>query len=189
MARRSNSARLRQGSRSRAANSPRIPTRRAPRGLRAAPPDTCKRGWRRRCWARSRPASSTRTSGGSARSACSGASAGRGGEFRDAGGPRARARRRRRRVVRDGGGHDSAGDSEIGESEGERLREGLRLEEVRGKREERYGRYVRPLDRKRDVMAVEVDRRMRALTGTQQAEARRILGAINGSDTFKHRTE
>ena len=60
---------------------------------------------------------------------------------------------------------------------------------MRGKREERYGRYVRPLDRKRDVMAVEVDRRMRALTGTQQAEARRILGAINGSDTFKHRTE
>ena len=28
---------------------------------------------------------------------------------------------------------------------------------MRGKREERYGRYVRPLDRKRDVMAVEVE--------------------------------
>ena len=65
----------------------------------------------------------------------------------------------------------------------------LRLEEVRRKREERYDRNVRPLDRKRDVLAAEVDRRMRALIGTQQAEARRILGAITGGDTFKYRTE
>ena len=65
----------------------------------------------------------------------------------------------------------------------------LRLEEVRRKREKRYDRYVRPLDRKRDVLAAEVGRRMRALIGTQQAEARRILGAINGSNTCKYRTE
>jgi phytoene dehydrogenase-like protein len=64
-----------------------------------------------------------------------------------------------------------------------------RLEEVRRKREERYDRYVRPLDRKRDVLMAEVDRRMRALIGTQQAEARRILGAINGAATFKYKTE
>jgi hypothetical protein len=30
---------------------------------------------------------------------------------------------------------------------------------------------------------------MRALIGTQQAEARRILDAINGSTTFRDRTE
>ena len=54
----------------------------------------------------------------------------------------------------------------------------LKLEGVRRKREERYDRYVRPLDRKRDVLAAEADRRMGALNGTQQAEARRILGAI-----------
>jgi hypothetical protein len=65
----------------------------------------------------------------------------------------------------------------------------LRLEEVRRKREERYDRYVRPLDRRRDVLAAEVDRRMRALSGTQQAEARRILGAIDGGDAFKYRTD
>jgi hypothetical protein len=63
----------------------------------------------------------------------------------------------------------------------------LRLEEVRRKREERYDRYVRPLDRKRDVLAAEVDRRLRALIGAQQAEARRILAAINGG-TSKCRT-
>ena len=65
----------------------------------------------------------------------------------------------------------------------------LRLEEVRRKREERYDRYVGPLDRKRDVLSADVNRRMRALIGTQQAEARRIFGAINGATTFKHRTE
>jgi hypothetical protein len=31
--------------------------------------------------------------------------------------------------------------------------------------------------------------RERALSGSQQAEARRILGAINGSGTFKYRME
>ena len=29
----------------------------------------------------------------------------------------------------------------------------------------------------------------RALIGTRPAEARRILGAINGATTFKHRTD
>jgi hypothetical protein len=65
----------------------------------------------------------------------------------------------------------------------------LALETVRRKREERYDRHVRPLDRKRDILAAEVDRRMRALIGTQQAEARRILAAINGGDPFKYRTQ
>jgi guanyl-specific ribonuclease Sa len=48
---------------------------------------------------------------------------------------------------------------------------------------------VRPLDRKGDVLAAEVDRRMCALIGTQPAEARRILGAINGGGAFTYRTE
>lgn len=54
----------------------------------------------------------------------------------------------------------------------------LKLEAVRRKREERYERYVRPLDRQRDVLAAEVATRVNALTGGQHAEARRILGAI-----------
>jgi hypothetical protein len=57
----------------------------------------------------------------------------------------------------------------------------LALEAVRRKREERYDRYVRPLDRQRDVLAVEAATREMALSGGQQAEARRILAAINGS--------
>ena len=65
----------------------------------------------------------------------------------------------------------------------------LALEAVRRKREERYDRFGRPLDRKRDVLSAEVDRRMRALIGAQQAEARGILGAINGGGTFKYKTE
>jgi hypothetical protein len=63
----------------------------------------------------------------------------------------------------------------------------LALEAVRRKREERYDRYVRPIDRKRDALAAEVAARERALSGGQQAEARRILGAINGGDTFECR--
>ena len=65
----------------------------------------------------------------------------------------------------------------------------LALEAVRRKREERYDRLVRPLDRKRDALAVEVAARERALSGGQQAEARRILGAINGGSTLRYRTE
>ena len=84
---------------------------------------------------------------------------------------------RRRRLVGEGDECDDGGDSEVDESEGERyVKAVLALEPVRRKREERYERYVRSLDRKRDTRAAEVDRRMRALIGTQQAEARRILG-------------
>jgi hypothetical protein len=55
----------------------------------------------------------------------------------------------------------------------------LALEAVRQKREERYDRYVRRLDRRRNVLAAEVAARERALSGGQQAEARRILGTIS----------
>jgi hypothetical protein len=55
----------------------------------------------------------------------------------------------------------------------------LALEAVRQKREQRYDRYVRPLDRRRDLLAAEVAARERALSGGQQAEARRILGTIS----------
>jgi len=48
----------------------------------------------------------------------------------------------------------------------------LALEAVQGKRQERYERYVRLLDRKRNVLFAEVDRRMRSLIGTQQAAAK-----------------
>jgi hypothetical protein len=58
----------------------------------------------------------------------------------------------------------------------------LRLEEVRRKREERYDRYVRPLDRKREALAAEVAVRAKALSGGQYAEAKRILGGIAGLD-------
>jgi hypothetical protein len=53
----------------------------------------------------------------------------------------------------------------------------LALEAVRRKREERHDRYVRPLERKRDLLAAEVAAREGALSGGQQAEARRILAA------------
>ncbi len=65
----------------------------------------------------------------------------------------------------------------------------LALEAVRRRREERYDRFVRPLDRKRDQLAAEVAVRLGALSGGQQAEARRILVAINGGDTVKYETE
>jgi hypothetical protein len=65
----------------------------------------------------------------------------------------------------------------------------LRLEEVRRKREERYDRHVRPLDRKRDVLVAEVAVREKALSGGRLAEARRILAAVNGGDPFKYRTQ
>ena len=63
----------------------------------------------------------------------------------------------------------------------------LALDAVRKKREARYERFVRRLDRKRDVLTAEVDRRMRVLSGTQQAEARRILAALE--DMVKDRTQ
>jgi hypothetical protein len=65
----------------------------------------------------------------------------------------------------------------------------LALDAVRKKREERYDRFIRPLDRQRDQLATEVATRQGALSGGQQAEARRILGAINASVAFNERTE
>jgi C4-dicarboxylate-specific signal transduction histidine kinase len=53
----------------------------------------------------------------------------------------------------------------------------LALETVRQRRQERYDRFVRPLDRKRDELEAEVAARMRALSGGQHAEAQRILAA------------
>jgi hypothetical protein len=47
----------------------------------------------------------------------------------------------------------------------------LALEAVRRKREARYERVVRPLDRKRDALAAEVATRLRALSGGQLAAA------------------
>jgi hypothetical protein len=54
----------------------------------------------------------------------------------------------------------------------------LALEAVRRKREERYDRYVRPVDRRRDLLAAEVAARRQALSGEQHAEAQWILDAI-----------
>jgi len=54
----------------------------------------------------------------------------------------------------------------------------LALEAVRRKREERYERVVRPLDRKRDELAAEVATRRRALSGGQLAAAQRLLAMI-----------
>jgi hypothetical protein len=54
----------------------------------------------------------------------------------------------------------------------------LALEAVRKKREARYDRVVRPLDRRRDALAVEVAMRLRALSGGQLAAAQRLLAMI-----------
>jgi hypothetical protein len=54
----------------------------------------------------------------------------------------------------------------------------LALEAVRKNREDRYDRFVRPLDRKRDALAAEVATRLRALSGGQHAAAQRLLAAI-----------
>ena len=54
----------------------------------------------------------------------------------------------------------------------------LALEAMRKKREARYERVVRPLDRKRNTLTVEVATRLRALSGGQLAAARRLLAMI-----------
>ena len=54
----------------------------------------------------------------------------------------------------------------------------LALEAVRKKREERYDRFVRPLDRKRDQLTAEVATRLRALSGGQHAAAQRVLAVV-----------
>jgi hypothetical protein len=53
----------------------------------------------------------------------------------------------------------------------------LALEAVRRRRQERYDRFVRPLDRRRDELEVEVAARIRGLSGGQHAQALRILDA------------
>ena len=52
------------------------------------------------------------------------------------------------------------------------------LEAVRRKREARYERVVRPLDRQRDALAAEVAMRLRALSGGQLTAAQRLLAMI-----------
>jgi hypothetical protein len=54
----------------------------------------------------------------------------------------------------------------------------LALEAVRRKREARYERVVRPLDRRRDALTVEVATRLRAMSGGQRAAAQRLLAMI-----------
>ena len=54
----------------------------------------------------------------------------------------------------------------------------LALEAVRKKREDRYERVVRPLDRRRGALAAEVATRLRALSGGQLAAAQRLLAMI-----------
>jgi hypothetical protein len=64
------------------------------------------------------------------------------------------------------------------------------LDAVRRKREARYERVVRPLDRRRDELAAEVAARLRALSGGQLAAARRLLAMIAetmGSDGAANR--
>ena len=62
----------------------------------------------------------------------------------------------------------------------------LALEAVRRKREERYDRFIRPLDRKRDQLGAEIAARLRALSGGQHAAAQRLL-AIIGSTPARER--
>ena len=57
----------------------------------------------------------------------------------------------------------------------------LALEAVRRKREERYDRFIRPLDRKRDQLGAEVAARLRALSGGQHAAAQRLLTMIGSA--------
>ncbi len=49
---------------------------------------------------------------------------------------------------------------------------------MRRKREDRYERVVRPLDRRRDELAAEVATRRRALSGGQLAAAQWLLAMI-----------
>ena len=49
---------------------------------------------------------------------------------------------------------------------------------MRKKREARYERVVRPLDRKRDRLAAQIATRLRALSGGQLAAAQRLLAMV-----------
>jgi hypothetical protein len=59
----------------------------------------------------------------------------------------------------------------------------LALETVRRKREGRYDRYVRSLDRKRDEVAVAA--RLKALNRGQLAEAQRIVASVRGTTSAR----
>jgi hypothetical protein len=116
-------------------------------------PTCASSGWRWRSCAGSRPACSIPSSADGARSARFGAGAGRGGERLPTPATSRSREVRRRRVVQDGGGDDGAGNSEIGEPEGEQVRDGGagargRPAEARGVREpslcRRYVRQRRP---------------------------------------------
>ena len=54
----------------------------------------------------------------------------------------------------------------------------LAVEAVRKKREDRYERVVRPLDRRRCALVAEVATRLRALSGGHLAAAQRLLAMI-----------
>ncbi len=56
----------------------------------------------------------------------------------------------------------------------------LALEAIEKKRAERYDRYVRPLDAKRDTLLANVTLRAGALNGGQMAQAQRMLREIKG---------
>lgn len=61
----------------------------------------------------------------------------------------------------------------------------LALKKIEKRRAERYDRYVRPLDRKRDVLIADVALRARALNGGQAAQAQRVLREIDSQRPFE----
>ena len=78
-----------------------------------------------------------------------------------------------------GDARDDARGPEIGKSQVNGCVKAVpALEAVRRKREARYERVVRPLDRRRDALTVEVATRLRALSGGQRAAAQRLLAMI-----------
>ena len=62
------------------------------------------------------------------------------------------------------------------------IRRALALDAIQRRRAERYDRYIRPLDAKRDALIAEVATRARALSGGQAAQAQRILRASRGGN-------
>ena len=64
----------------------------------------------------------------------------------------------------------------------------LALEAARKKREKRYERFIRPLDRRRDQLAAEAATRRWALSGGQLAAAQRLLAAVTSAPPSIHDT-
>ena len=60
------------------------------------------------------------------------------------------------------------------------IRRALALDAIQRRRAERYDRYIRPLDAKRDALIAEVATRARALSGRQAAQAQRLLRESRG---------